>query len=91
MQRIALAIQLNIVGTSNPFTPGQKENQVLKLHIAFGTVNNGIAAELSAKWSELLLALLHKHHKYIKMDTYFKADLTIKISIFWDVTLCSLI
>jgi len=45
MQRIALAVHLKKVGTSNPFTPGQKENQFLKLHVVFGTVDYGIAAE----------------------------------------------
>jgi hypothetical protein len=45
MQRIALAFHLNRVGTSNPFTPGQKANQFLKLYVVFGTVDYGIAAE----------------------------------------------
>jgi hypothetical protein len=45
MQRIALAVHFNRVGTSNPFTLGQKEKQFMKLYVVFGTVVYGIAAE----------------------------------------------
>jgi hypothetical protein len=42
MQRTALASR---VGTSKPCTPGQKENQFLKLYFVFGTVDYGKTAE----------------------------------------------
>jgi len=45
MQRIAPAVHLNRVGTTNPFTPGQKENQLLKPFVVFGTVDYEKAAE----------------------------------------------
>jgi len=40
-----LQVHLNRVGTFNPFTPGQKENQFMKLYVVFVTVDYGIAAE----------------------------------------------
>jgi hypothetical protein len=42
MQRTALT---NRVGTSKLFTPGQIDNQFLKLYVVFGTVDYAKAAE----------------------------------------------